>query len=154
MKPKTILQRVLDFALAEIDRRSRPVELPVLEPRDPEPARAHAEPQSARAEQPAQPALNGLEAVRGADGERLTLRWSIGEHDVARAESLLSGKAVLCLRVVSFSAGRDDVVREVRDRPGVELTGECELNDAPQRIVVALGLRTGERFVSIAHHVV
>lgn len=181
MKPKTILQRVLDFALAEIDRRARPVELPVSRAREREEpsARSHddapheqlasdraeapaelaeahgepAEPRSARAELPTTREVSGLEAVRGADGERLTLRWAIGEEDVARAESLLSGKAVLCLRVVSFSPGRDDVVREVRDRPGVEMIGECELSDAPQRAVVALGLRTGERFVSIAHHV-
>jgi hypothetical protein len=176
MKPKNILQRVLDFALGELDRRGRGDDASSeqqLAARDdaselePEhdgaadhlqselaPPAARGEP-AGRPDQPSQPRpqVQGLEAVRAHGGEGLTLRWSISDADVSRAQVLLTGKHVLCLRVVSFTGARDDVLREVQDRPGVELQGECELADAPQRGVVALGLRAGERFVSIAHHV-
>ena len=100
------------------------------------------------------PRVRGLEAVRAHSGDGVTLRWSITQAEVARAQRLVSGKPVLCLRVVSFTKARDDVRREVQDRPGVDLSGECELPDAPERAVVALGLRAGERFISIAHHVI
>lgn len=192
MKPKKLLQRVLDFAFSELERRARPSDdapeargdeqlaagsdTPFTPPdavqTQPRTAREPTEPrehvQSAPAEQreqvesapaerhePVQHAhqVHGLEAVRSHQGEGLTLRWSLSPADVARARTLLSGKSVLCLRVVRFSTARDDVLREVQDRPGIELEGECELADAPERAVVSLGLRSGERFVSISHHV-
>ena len=66
----------------------------------------------------------------------------------------MDGQAVLCLRVVSFTKVRDDVLREVQDRPGIPLEGECEITEPPQRAIVSLGVRVGDRFVSIAHHVI
>lgn len=196
MKPKNFLQRVLDYALSEIERRARPADADersdaqakrdsAAEPARPDevamplspadrvastaetseheelastPSPHHdregvVEAEGSRPEQ-RPPVVRGLEAVRAHSGDGVTLRWSVSEAEVARAQRLVSGKPVLCLRVVSFSKARDDVRREVQDRPGVDLIGECELPDAPERAVVALGLRAGERFVSIAHHVI
>lgn len=175
MKPKKLLQRVLDFAFSELERRSRSPDDLSPEPGEEEAKAVAAAPretsqagpspaeqpyeraQSAPPERPAPPDsahhVHGLEAVRSHQGEGLTLRWSLSPADVARARTLLAGKSVLCLRVVRFSTARDDVLREVQDRPGVELQGECELAEAPERAVVSLGLRAGERFVSISHHV-
>jgi len=98
--------------------------------------------------------VRGLEVARRSDGSGLLLRWAISEGDVSRAGALVDGQPVLCLRVVSFTKVRDDVLREVQDRPGVELVGECEIGEPSQRAIVALGVRVGDRFVSIAHHVV
>jgi hypothetical protein len=181
MKPKNLLQRMLDYAFAELERRARIGEAEpestagehdavharsdVFSGSD-EQASEHAHAiederagederarQADKHDRLSSPPVQALEAVRAHTGTGVTLRWSIGPEDVARAQSLMSGKPVLCLRVVSFTTARDDVLREVQDRPGVELQGECELADAPERAVVALGLRAGERFVSIAHHV-
>lgn len=164
MKPKTLLQRMFEFARTELERRARANDHEARTPRrhasEPlAPARARQRALETRDEvrdpSAREPVTShGLEAARAYEGAGLTLRWSIREADVERAQRLVEGSSVLCLRVVSFSPARDDVVREVRDRPGIELRGECELAEAPERAVVALGLRAGERFVSIAHHVV
>ena len=198
MKPKNFLQRVLDYALSELERRARtpesgdhrmdvrPRELTMRdegasdreEPSNSAPvqvtngqerlvreAAPEAPPEAASPVRPTQqaapvarageagPVVRGLEAVRNHSGDGLTLRWSIQAGDVARARRLVSGKPVLCLRIVSFTRARDDVRREVQDRPGVDLAGECQVAESPERAVVALGLRAGERFISIAHHV-
>lgn len=159
MKPKNLLQRVLGFARAELERRARVPESSELEQQS-APAQQPSSRSSdlssasaARAGRPPEGAVQRLEAIPAQTGEGLTLRWSVSDADVARAQRLVEGKAVLCLRLVSFTKARDDVLREVQDRPSVELSGQCEIAELPQRAVVALGLRAGERFVSIAHHV-
>lgn len=159
MKPKNLLQRVLGFARAELERRARvpdssELEQPraATEPPSSMAASRHTSP-AERSGRAAEAAVQRLEAVPSHTGEGLTLRWSISDADVARAQRLVEGKAVLCLRLVSFTKARDDVLREVQDRPSVELSGQCEIAELPQRAVVALGLRAGERFVAIAHHV-
>ncbi len=82
----------------------------------------------------------------------IRLAWSLAEADVAQARALLDADAVLCVRVVAFSPLRDDVLRQVRDRPGVDLQGSCDVGQIDGAAVVAIGLRAGERFVSINHH--
>jgi hypothetical protein len=155
MKPKNLLKRVLQFAREELERRARASE---DGPYESEPPFARpladegytAAPESAS---PEAPDTHGLEVLRPHAGGALTLRWALSEAEVARAGALMSGKPVLCLRLVSFTKTRDDVLREVQDRPGIELSGHVDIQEPSQRAVVSLGLRAGERFVSIAHHV-
>ncbi|MEY4509796.1 MAG: hypothetical protein RLZZ450_1918 [Pseudomonadota bacterium] len=155
IKPKNLLKRVLQFAREELERRAKnpesswppPAEAPVklagtVVANDVGPAHAP------------DPEVHGLEVLRSHSGGSLTLRWAISEAEVARAHALIQGNPVLCVRLVSFTKVRDDVLREVQDRPGVELAGHCEIGEPAQRAVVSLGLRAGERFVSIAHHVI
>ena len=173
LKPKmTLLQRVVTFAKSELERLSRTQ----LQESVPEPSHAAAparaaharteravetthqqasEPASVAAATPVEvePSVRGLEVSRAPAAGQLRLRWSFSPSDVSRAGALIDGSPVLCLRVVSFTKARDDVLREVQDRPGVELSGECDIVEPPQRAVVSLGLRSGERFVSLAHHV-
>lgn len=161
IKPKNLLKRVLQFAREELDRRARTNDssLPPASPDDGPDVAPYArhdgllDPELAYVEA-GEPQVHGLEVGR-THGGALTLRWSVSEAQVARAQRLISGgNPVLCLRLVSFSKARDDVLREVQDRPGIERVGACEIGEPAQRAVVSLGLRAGERFVSIAHHII
>jgi hypothetical protein len=182
MTPKNLLKRVLQFAREELERRARSEHDAEREPgydTAPPPADHAADEGYTGVMHVREPALedeaglneaglneaglnedaaneagvHGLEVLRPHQGGSLTLRWSVSEAAVARAQVLLSGNPVLCLRLVSFSKQRDDVLREVQDRPGIDRAGQVELQEPTQRAVVSLGLRAGERFVSIAHHV-
>jgi hypothetical protein len=83
------------------------------------------------------------------------VRWAVAPDELQRSAALIDDGAVLCLRVVSFAAGRDHVAREVQDRPSIASQGECDVMRPEEgRAVVAVGLRAGGRFVSIAHHIV
>ncbi len=148
LKPKTLFKRVIDFA-----RGGRmPAQLPRIAPVERLPA-----PAEARTEASADPVdddVRGLEVAHHPEGGSLVLRWSVRPEEVARAGALVAGQPVLCLRVVSFSKVRDDVLREVQDRPNIDLRGQAEIAEPAQRAVVALGVRVGDRFVSIAHHIV
>ena len=109
LKPKDILQRVIRFA------RGLPVR-PALPRIDP-PTRAISAvgavaavgdgDADARADVDE---VRGLEVAHRSDGA-LVLRWSVDADDVARAGTLVAGQPVLCLRVVSFTKERDDVLR-------------------------------------------
>jgi hypothetical protein len=170
MKPKGIIKRVFDFAVAELERRSRPPPgYAVEDAAEPEVGEARArgetteriqaeavdaraaaeerEPKSVR------PTLGGLHLARGERGA-LKVRWSIAPDELERSATLTEDGAVLCLRLVSFVAARDHVLREVQDRPSIQSQGECEIARPEGRAVVSLGLRAGGRFLSIAHHVV
>jgi hypothetical protein len=157
LKPKTILRRVFDFARTEIERRSRPPSAERSDDVDPVDApEMHAGPERSS---PRTPAPVGRELAPVLDVARthegvLRAQWSVASHDVARAEPLLGEQGILCLRMVSFASGRDDVRREVFDRPFVPLSGACDLGSAEVRGVISVGLRAGERFVSIVHHIV
>lgn len=156
MKPKNLLKRVLQFAREELERRARSPEDERAGYDSTPPHVRHAPDEGyapAQEEALADEGPRGLEVLRAADGGPLTLRWAVGEDEVARAQALLQGNPVLCLRVVSFSKTRDDVLREVQDRPGIERSGRIAIQEPAQRAVVSLGLRSGERFVSLAHHV-
>jgi hypothetical protein len=163
VKPKGLIKRVLDFAVAEFERRSRPPPAPsdVREDDDTAPVqqRAYAAESTAPVEaQSAEPkprpsAAAGLHLTRGARGA-LKVRWAVAPEQLRLAATLIEEGAVLCLRVVSFAAGRDHVTREVQDRPSIAAHGECDLTRPDEgRAVVSIGLRSGGRFVSIAHHV-
>jgi hypothetical protein len=166
MKPKNLLKRVLQFAREELERRARsPGDEPPAYDSTPPHVRYAADEGYTSAHQPVDSSLtrgtasldaselHGLEVLRSHTGGPLTLRWTVDEQAVARAQALLQGHPVLCLRVVSFSKTRDDVLREVQDRPGIERSGRIEIQEPSQRAVVALGLRSGDRFVSLSHHV-
>jgi hypothetical protein len=158
MKPKSLLKRVLQFAREELERRARPEDELGYDSTPPlaEHAADEGYPGVTHVRQPDPEdgsGLHGLEVLRPHEGNTLTLRWAFHEAEVVRAQALLSGSPVLCLRVVSFSKQRDDVLREVQDRPGIERSGQVEIQEPAQRAVVSLGVRSGERFVSIAHHV-
>jgi hypothetical protein len=173
MKPKGIIKRVFDFAVAELERRSRPP--PAYGEEDGQPSASDAAPldqqtterirpeerepssfatrvPSEEREKSVRPILGGLHLARSERGA-LKVRWSIASDELHRSAALIDDGAVLCLRLVSFAAGRDHVVREVQDRPSIQSQGECEIARPEGRAVVSLGLRAGGRFVSIAHHV-
>jgi hypothetical protein len=159
IKPKGLIQRVLDFAVAELERRSRPPARPSND------EQLGTSPSASAAEVPTEPVVvtgepkpravaGGLHLTRGERGA-LKVRWAVSPEELSRSGALVDEGAVLCLRVVSFNAGRDHVNREVQDRPSIAAQGECELARSEDgRAVVALGLRAGGRFVSIAHQVV
>ncbi|MDB4986384.1 MAG: hypothetical protein JWN04_1562 [Myxococcaceae bacterium] len=151
IKPKNLLKRVLQFARQELERRAAP---PPEEHEPSAPSDGKAPMARSLESAPVSPALHGLEVVRPHAGGLLTLRWAVTQAEVTRAQALVTGKSVLCVRLVNFSKRRADVVREVQDRPNVELSGQCEIGEPQQRAVVSLGLRAGDRFVSIAHHVI
>ncbi len=152
MKRTSLFKRVFDFARAELERRARvnqdeegqaPVEHspdtfgPPERPQAPEPTPAGE--------------VRGLEVVR-TDRAGVRLAWSISDAEIQRARGLIDSDGVLCVRVVAFSPLRDDVLRHVQDRPGVEPQGECDVGMVDGRAIVSIGLRAGERFVSIIHH--
>jgi hypothetical protein len=169
MKPKGLIKRVFEFAVAELERRSRPP------PADAEAGESSSNlsteriPDNTERLQPevgmrrdgdherdhksVRPPLGGLHLARGERGS-LKVRWSIAPSELERSATLIDDGAVLCLRMVSFVAARDHVLREVQDRPSIQRQGECEIARPDGRAVVSLGLRAGGRFVSIAHHVV
>jgi hypothetical protein len=153
LKPKTFLRRVLDFARAELERRSS---RPPSAAEESVPDMPHV-PQDFPRDRPhahtPHPPLCVLDVARTPEGV-LHVAWQMSQNDVKRSEVLAGGEAVLCLRFVTFEPSRDDVRREVIDRPFVELSGTCDLGTADVRGVVSIGLRSGERFVSIAHHTV
>jgi hypothetical protein len=151
LKPKKLLRRVIDFARAELERRSRPPLAPEESVSAMMPV-PHDVPRERHAHAPA----CVLDVARTPEG-MLHAEWSLLEGHVKRSEALAVGagsEPVLCLRFVTFEPGRDDVRREVIDRPFVELSGSCDLGAADVRGVVSIGLRSGERFVSIVHHTV
>ena len=159
IKPKGLIQRVLDFAVSELERRSRPParashEEPIGDEPAPSSASALTQPAVVSAEPKPRAIAGGLHLTRGERGA-LKVRWAVTPDELSRSLALIDEGAVLCLRVVSFSAGRDHVNREVQDRPSIAAQGECELARSEDgRAVVALGLRAQGRFVSIAHQVV
>jgi hypothetical protein len=149
MKPRGLFKRVFDFARAELERRAR-----ALDASDDHPSHEqHGEPAHEAAHPDAVPEFRGLDVVRSHDAQ-IRLAWSITDAEIERARALIDGDAVLCVRVVAFSPLRDDVLRHVQDRPGVEPRGDCDVGRVEGRAIVSIGLRAGERFVSIVHHTI
>lgn len=163
IRPKSFIKRVFDFALAELDRRAQQGG----QAGDASSVRTAAEASELVASAPASTQVElppevetrhralpgGLEVARTERGA-VRVRWAVGDQELQRSAPLIDDAAVLCLRLVSFAANRDHVVREVQDRPSIASQGECEIARSEGRTVVALGLRSGGRFVSIAHHIV
>jgi hypothetical protein len=151
MKPTSLFKRVFDFARAELERRARSNE---LGPRETKPGSAPLAREggvSSHEVSNYHSEVKGLEVVR-TEHAGIRLSWSVSEAEVARARAFTDADAVLCVRVVAFSPLRDDVLRQVQDRPGVELRGDCDVGIIDGRAIVSIGLRAGERFVSITHH--
>jgi hypothetical protein len=103
---------------------------------------------------PASPRSGAPADPRAAAGPRVDARGSAREQSTDSRAAGFDPDAVLCVRVVAFTPTRDDVLRRVQDRPGVELRGECDVGMVDGRALVSIGLRSGERFVSIVHHTV
>jgi hypothetical protein len=164
IRPKSFIKRVFDFALAELDRRAQQGAQPSSSTSQSQP-QAEAAGAAARAPAEQKPEVaaeveprhrtppGGLEVARNERGA-VRVRWALGSAELQRSSALIDDGAVLCLRLVSFAASRDHVVREVQDRPSIATQGECEIARTEGRTVVSLGLRSGGRFVSIAHHIV
>lgn len=151
MKPTSLFKRVFDFARAELERRARSGNGDeALDPRDSQPFTGRRD-DGAESTRAGAGEIRGLEVVR-TERAGIRLCWSIAESDIDRARTLIDPDAVLCVRVVAFSPLRDDVLRHVQDRPGVEPRGECDAGMVDGRAIVSIGLRAGERFVSITHH--
>ena len=151
MKPTSLFKRVFDFARAELERRARSGNgEDVVHSHDSFPSSGRRD-EGADAKLAGNPEFRGLEVVR-TERAGIRLSWSIPESDIERARTLIDSDAVLCVRVVAFSPLRDDVLRQVQDRPGVEPRGECDAGMVDGRAIVSIGLRAGERFVSITHH--
>ena len=152
MKPNSLFKRVFDFARAELERRARPSDGDELHEAGEAGARAARWATSGPSPGAASsPDFRGLEVVR-TERAGIRLCWSLSEGEIERARTLIEPEAVLCVRVVAFSPLRDDVLRQVQDRPGVEPRGECDAGMVDGRAIVSIGLRSGERFVSITHH--
>lgn len=168
IRPKSFIKRVFDFAVAELERRaqkpSSPAPSPFVERGGTKPfpygvvtqADASTSAQADVAPEPLEPRAHtpaaGLEVMRNERGS-VRVRWAVKDTELERSAGLIDEGAVLCLRLVSFDAARDHVTRDVQDRPAVAHEGECDLGRLDGRAVIALGLRAGGRFVSIAHHV-
>lgn len=102
--------------------------------------------QSALASPSARVELRRASSLRG-------VAWRVDESGVARARALLGTPGALTLRVVRVLAHPDHSVEtRQEDRRPLEASGWALL-DAPERarLVVAVGLADGDRFVSIAH---
>lgn len=154
LKPKGLLKRVFDFALAEIDRRSRPPErLSSAPSAEVLPSQADT---PARAPRPAPPAPADadvpLELSRVPSGA-LMVRWALSELDVSAARTLAPDDAHLAVRLVAFTPDSAvHVRREVLDLPAETLSGYMTLQRPDEeRLVVAVGLLSGEQFVSVVH---
>jgi hypothetical protein len=90
--------------------------------------------------------------VSSTRGQR-QVAWRTEDADLEGARALLGEEGVLTLRVVRVLAHHDGAVeRRVDDRRPVEPYGSAWL-DAPERarVVVAIGVTEGERFVAVAH---
>jgi len=84
----------------------------------------------------------------------LRLRWSVSGDGRRRARAVLGSDGELAVRLVAICPDAERVVRsEVREHGPVSEQGEwtAQTDAAAERWVASVGLREGERFVSIAH---
>lgn len=168
LTPKGLLKRVFDFALSEIDRRSRPPERLASEPgpvvaavdagqaprSDGQTPRegTHRPRETNASHIHAVDADVPLEVTRAASGA-VMVRWSVSELEISSARPLAPTDANLTVRLVSFMPDAQvHVRRNVLDLPAETLTGYFTLQrPGNERLVVSVGLLAGEQFVSIVH---
>jgi hypothetical protein len=84
----------------------------------------------------------------------LQLRWRVTEAGVARARAVLGAPGELAVRVVAVRTETGArVSTEITDHGPVAASGDwlAPLQPRAARYVSSIGLRHGERFVSIAH---
>ncbi len=158
LKPKGLFKRVFDFALAELDRRSRPPERLSAMPEeqagdDRQIPRAPLTPRDEHLSQTSSVDADlPLEVTKAASGA-VVVRWSVSELDVSSARPLAPTEANLAVRLVSFKPDNHaHVQRDVLDLPAETLSGYLTLQRPDsERLVVSVGLLAGEQFVSIVH---
>lgn len=91
---------------------------------------------------------------RSESGEHITAHFDVSDSGIARAQAVLGQRGELTLRLVTIRPDVSKVVRsEVEDHalPGNEGAFEIGPVDPSARCLLSLGLRAGERFVSITH---
>jgi hypothetical protein len=91
--------------------------------------------------------------LRRADGQ-LELSWQVNEQDAQRARTLLGSHGELSLRIVCVQADVAQVVRSsVTEHGPLDASGAWTwvLPGPDSHCVGAIGVRHGDRFVSIAH---
>jgi hypothetical protein len=91
--------------------------------------------------------------LRRADGQ-LELAWQVNEQDAQRARTLLGQHGELSLRIVCVQADPKTVVRSsVTEHGPLAASGAwtCLLPGPESHCVGSIGVRHGDRFVSIAH---
>jgi hypothetical protein len=94
-----------------------------------------------------------IECQGGAD-EGLRVRWQVSEDGRRRARAVLGHDGELAVRLVTIRPDAQRVVRsEITEHGPVDEQGEwtAERVQGPARCFAAIGLRDGDRFVSIAH---
>jgi hypothetical protein len=88
------------------------------------------------------------------DAADLKLSWQVSRQSAERAQKLLGSPGELALRVVAVRADSTSIITsEITDHGPIAPSGEWHmvLPSADAHCVSAVGLRHGERFVSIAH---
>lgn len=103
---------------------------------------------------PALPDTGDRIELRTLPGRELHITWSTTEAGQARAKTVLGSDGELTLRVVAITPDPTRVVRsEITERGPVDHTQEwiAPAVEAGSRCFAAIGVRSGGRFVAIAH---
>lgn len=130
---------------------SRP---PAAEPRVEQPAAAPPEPPAPVPPPTAASADLPTRLTQHRKHAELKLHWQISEQAAERARQLLGSRGELALRVVSVRPDPQHIVQsDVTDHGPVEARGEWSvlLPSPDAHCVSAVGVRHGDRFVSIVH---
>lgn len=101
-----------------------------------------------------EPELQPTRLTQERQHAELKLHWQVSEQAAERARALLGSQGELALRVVSVRPDAQRIVQsEVTEHGPVEARGEWSLllPSADVHCVSAIGVRHGDRFVSIAH---
>lgn len=166
LPPEPIRTRTMARLLSKQGHHARALtiydELTRASPDDAELAREARECEALAAESAASLASEGLEDGEAAVDEMLSTRagggavrlsWKVSDRGVARAERVLAATGELTARLVIIAPDSAEVVRtELRERPA-ERRGEWLVTGLPEgaRTTAAIGLRSSDAFVSIAH---
>jgi hypothetical protein len=86
-------------------------------------------------------------------GSTLAIRWNVTTLGVDRARMVLGEEGTLAVRVVIITRGDTDITSIPVEHTPVPITGQTWLDEVtPGALcVAAVGLRSGDRFVSITH---
>jgi hypothetical protein len=129
------------------------VELRAAQPDDPELSSWEERLRAAQAQRSFEAATLEL-GVRWVDTEpHRGVAWRIDEGGLERARAVLGAVGRLALRVVRVVSHADGTIESrVEDRRPAEARGFARIDAPPgARLVVAIGVAEGDRFVSIAH---
>ena len=86
-------------------------------------------------------------------GSTLAIRWNVTSLGVDRARMVLGEEGTLAVRVLVITRSDTDIATTPVEHTPVPVTGQTWLDEVtPGALcVVAVGLRSGDRFVSITH---